>query len=140
MLNVILTESCTGKNVGISPTGGLAVGPPQSSVSFNATLAVDDTKYEIVPPKASKTFNITGIILTGNKNISSTVDATVTIYEADATDVDTSINDILVIPIGRSAQSVLTGMSLQTREAVHIMGVTTDDDVLVTILGYYVDA
>ena len=77
------------------------------------------------------------IILTGNKNISGTVDAVVEIFEATADDLTTSIGDILVIPVGKSAQTVLPGILIEVPEAVFIMGKTSDDDVLVTILGFY---
>jgi hypothetical protein len=118
----------------------VAVAPPEYSFSYNATLGTDDTPVEVVAPSPAKIFCITGLILVGNKNISTSIDATVTVYEADPTDTATSIRTIIQLPVARSGQIILTNTFICTREAAHIMAQTTDDDVFVTILGYYIDA
>jgi len=137
-LPINIVDSATGYTATIDVGGGISVNPPQFSESYNATLDVDDTPVEIVPPLGDNIFCITGIILVGNKNISTTVDAVVDIYEALATDTSTAVNTILSIPVARSGQLVLPNMYLCSGEGVHIMGKTSDDDVFVTILGYYV--
>jgi len=134
---IVITDPDTGRTVGMSTSHALAVGPAKPSTSFNATFGVDDTPVEIVPGKC-EAFCITGIILTGNKNISTSVDATVTIYQATADDLTTSLADILIVPIARSSQTALTNILLEVPAGYYIMGKTSDDDVLATILGFYV--
>ena len=135
-----LIDSTTGFTARIDKSGYLAVGPAMPSMAFNATLGVDDTPVQIVPAKGSKSFYVTSIILTGNKNISTTVDAVVDIYTSQTTASATIATSLLSIPIGRSAQTVITGILIETEAGYFINGKTSDDDVLVTILGYYVDA
>lgn len=136
----ILVDSASGLTGKITKGNALAVGPAFPSKAYNATLGTDDVPVEIVKAKSAKVFYITGIILTGNKNISGTVDAVVELFEATADDQTVSQNDILVIPVGKSAQTVITGLVLEVDEGRFIMAKTSDDDVLVTILGYYVEA
>lgn len=76
-------------------------------------------------------------VLIGNKNISTTVDATVTLYEATNDDLTTVVKNLLVVPVARSTSLLINPILLQVTEGHALMGVTTDDDVLVTILGYY---
>jgi hypothetical protein len=116
----------------------LAVGPADFSSAYNATLGVDDTVVNIVPAQADHRFIITGITLTGNRNISTTTDATVDIYEATSETSGTAEVNILTIPVARSTSINLPGLFLGCGEAVWINGKTSDDDVLVTIFGYYV--
>ncbi len=134
---VKITDPETGIEAKVGLGNALAVGPADVSMTYNATLGVNNTPVEIVPPQAGKTFCVTGIILTGNKSISTSVDASVTIFEADPSNTALSINDLFLIPIARSSQSVVTNILLETRESAYIMGKTTDDDVFVTILGFY---
>lgn len=121
----------------VTKSGSLAVSPIEPSDVFNATLEVDDTPVEIVPSVGGSVFCITGIVLTGNKNISATVDATVTIYEATHDDTSTALRNILIVPVARSGQVILTNILLETSEGRVVMGKTTDDDVLVNIFGFY---
>ena len=132
-----VTDTTNGRTVRVTKGGSLAVGPIAPSDTFNATLGVDDTAVSIVPARSGQAFCITGIILTGNKNISTGTDAVVTIYEATHDDLSTSLNDLFIIPIARSSQTVINGILIEGRTGHEIMGKTTDDDVLVTILGFY---
>ena len=134
-----LVDPASGLTGKITKGNALAVGPPSPSKAYNATLGVDATPVEIVAGKSSQPFFITSIILTGNKNISGTVDAVVELFEATADDLTVSLNDILVIPVGKSAQTVITGIVLEVDGGRFIMAKTSDDDVLVTVLGYYVE-
>jgi hypothetical protein len=115
----------------------MAVLPPYPSKAYNATLDVNDTVYTIVKGRGSEAFHITSIILVGNKSISTSTDATITIFEALATDLTVNLATILSVPVSQSGQLVLTGLTIEVEEGRFIMGKTSDDDVFVTILGYY---
>lgn len=130
----------TGYEAKVSPENYLAVGPVKPSEAFSVTLDVDSTAYEIVSAKSNEYFIITDIILVGNKNINTTVDAVVTIYEANAADLTTNLKTLLSVPVPRSDNIIITGIHLKTSTAISVVGTTSDDDVLVNILGYYIDA
>ena len=53
----------------------------------------------------------------------------------------TAVSTILTIPVGRSTgRDILLGNNiLGTEEGHFIMGKTSDDDVLVTIMGFFVE-
>ena len=136
-LPVSIIDTDTGITARTTKGGSLAVGPISPSDTFNATLGVDNTPVEIVPARGKESFCITGIIMTGNKNIATGTDAVVTIYEATHADTATSVNDLFIIPIARSSQSIITDILIEGMVGHVIMGKTTDDDVLVTILGFY---
>ena len=139
-LRVVLTDPKTGNVVGTGIDKSLAVGPSRSSIAYNATLGTDDAVVEIVPGKGGHYFYITGLILTGNRGISTVTDAVVNIFSATADDLTASLTTILDIPVAQSSQTVITSILLEVPIGHFIMGKTSDDDVLVTILGFYVEA
>ena len=49
----------------------------------------------------------------------------------------TIVETILLTPVGQSSQLVVTSLTLEVGAGRFIMGKTSDDDVFVTILGYY---
>jgi hypothetical protein len=119
----------------------LAVNPPHPSLSFNATLGENDTAVNVVPAKADHIFYMTGILLTANQNVSNTVSATISVYTADSetTAVGSALTTILSIPLQRNDTRDITGILVEAEEGKWINAETTDDDVFVTILGYYVE-
>lgn len=134
----IVTDSRSGREARVVRGEALAVLPPSPSKAYNATLGVNDTVYTIVNGRGGEVFHITSIILTANRSVSGTTDATVTIFEALATDLTAISETILLIPVAQSSQTLLTGIHIEVGEGRFIMGKTSDDDVFVTILGYYI--
>lgn len=128
----------SGREARVVKGDALAVLPPYPSKAFNAELAVADTAYTIISARGSESFYITGIILTGNKNISVGTDATVTLYEATANDLTAILDTILLTQIAQSSQTVITGINIEVSEGRFVVGKTSDDDVFATILGYYI--
>lgn len=134
-----ITDQKTGEAVRVTAGGALAVAPVHPSLSFNATLGTDDTAVNIVPAKADHVFCMTGLLLTANQNVSNTVSATISIYEADAADtaVGAANKTLFSIPLGRNDTRDITGILVEAADGKWINGETTDDDVFVTVLGYY---
>ena len=129
-----------GRGATVSSTGALAVGPPHASLTFNATLAVDDTPANIVFARGNEGFCITGILLRANKNVSATVDAIVTIYTATSATAakEAAVDTLFSLQVGKSESVTLTPILIESGEGLYINGETSDDDVSVVILGYYV--
>lgn len=130
-----IQDGGTGQKATVAPGGELRV-ISRPDGSHNATLSIDDIPVEIVEGQRTD-FIMTGLVLTGNKNISTSVDAIVTIFEATADDLTTNLMNLLVIPVARSGQISLLGIHLHVQAGRFIMGETSDDDVLVTIFGHY---
>ncbi len=134
-----IIDPTSGREALVGIGNALAVGPPQPSVAYNATLGVDDVVVNIVSARGGKSFCMTGIILTGNKSIDPNTDAIVDIYTATLPTSATAVATLLSIPVARSAQAIVTGILLEAGDGLFINGKTSDDDVLVTILGFYID-
>ncbi len=133
-----ITDPSTGKQAKVVLGDALAVGPASASESFNATLGVDDVAVEIVPARGKQSFCLTALVLTGNKAIDPNIDAVVDIFEAKHTDPTVATKTIIQVPVSRSGNITLTGILLESEVGHVIMGKTSDDDVLVTLLGFYV--
>ena len=135
----IITDEGSGHTVKVSHGGALAVSPIAPSEAFNATLGVDDTPVNIVPAKAGHTFCTTSLLLTANQNVSNTVSAIASIYVGNAADTALGSADrtLFAIPIGRNDTRDITGILIESASGKWINGETTDDDVFVTILGFY---
>lgn len=139
-IDIRLVDPKTERPVKVNKGNVLATGPAHPSISFNATLGTDDTPANIVPAKADHVFCITGILLTANQNVSNTVSATVSIYTADSetTAVGSALTTLFTIPLQRNDTRDITGILVEAEEGKWINGNTDDDDIFVTILGYYV--
>ena len=135
-----ITDSGNGRQAKVVLGNALAINPPHPDLAFNAELGTDDVVVNIVPAKADHIFCITALLLTGNKNIDQSIDAVVEIYTADSesTAAASSISSLFLVPVARSSSRDITGILAETPEGKWINGVTSDDDVFVTILGYYV--
>jgi len=136
----ILDGKGSGKEAKVTTRGELVTAPLEHSVAYPQTFDVINTAYNFVGPLANKRFVITAITLTANKNVSNTVEATVTIYEATASDSTTVSTLIYQDGLIRQTRAVITGLNLITSEGVWINGKTDDDDIIANVMGYYVDA
>jgi hypothetical protein len=135
-----ITDPQTGKSARIVAGGALAIAPPHASLSFNATLGVDDTAVNIVPAKGDHVFCLTGILLTANQNVSNTTSATIQVYTASAGDtvVADASKTLFIVPLGRNDTRDITGILLETDVGQYVNAETTDDDIFITVLGYYI--
>jgi len=135
-----IVDSKTGKAAAIVGGNALAVNPPHPSLSFNATLGTDDTVVNVVPAKADHVFCLTSLLLTGNKSINTNVDAVVQIYVASSETTAAADADVplISVPVAQSSSRDITGILLETTIGKWINAVTSDDDVFVTVLGYYI--
>lgn len=139
-LLTLIQDDETGITARLTEFGALAVSPSKASTAFNAFLGEDDVPVNVVKADASQTFCITGMILTGNKLIDNVTDAIVTIYTTSDSTSSTQEDVILSIPIARSANIPILGILLTAPKGKFINAVTTDDDVFVTILGFFIDS
>lgn len=134
-----IVDSKTGKAAAIVGGNALAVNPPHPSLSFNATLGTDDTVVNVVPAKADHVFCMTALLFTGNKSINTNTDAVVQIYVA-ASETTTAANAdraLITVPVAQSSSRDITGILLETDPGKWINAVTSDDDVFITAMGYY---
>jgi hypothetical protein len=127
-------------NVLVTDRGELVVAPLSFSTPYYVSVATLNTAFEVVPASARQCFVITGLLLASDKNFgSATVAETLTIYEANAADLDTNLKTIVKVDLLKNDRLVATGLNLLVGQARSLIAIGTDDAVDVTIAGYYVN-
>lgn len=97
-----------------------------------------DTAYNFYKPVSGQQFVITGIRAKADRQVSTTVDADVVIYEAGSAST-TTVDKVLHQEAMIRAESVtLLPMNVLVAAGKFVNAKTTDDDIYMTILGYYV--
>ena len=140
MVKVSIEGGDSGRMAAVTPDGALAVGP----VSFNLIqfneLAATATAYNFYQPLPEKQFVVTAIFAYGDKQVGTSTNATVEVYEALSAGETTVDKIIMQFEIGQNEFHPFTSLNLLVNEGKWINAKTDDDDVHMNILGYYVDA
>ncbi len=135
----ILDGSGNGRKAKVTPIGQLVTAPASYDETVFKELAVDDTAYNFYDAKAGEQFVVTGVLFRADKQVSSTVDATVVIYEA-TTDSTTTVSKVLIqFAVVQGDIINATPLNILVAEGRYVNAKTTDDDIHMTIMGYYVD-
>lgn len=137
MLPTVIRDLASKVAAKVTARGELVVGSLEYSTPYYKELGVDDQIYTVVPAKAQKRFVITSIIIGADRNV--TTDTSVHIYESATPDGTTS-KDIFRGDINKGETIPMIGLNMITDETRWINATADDDDVDLTILGYYVDA
>ena len=128
-----------GKTVEVTPSGELVVAP----LSYNKTvfneLAEDDTAYNFYEPKTLQQFVITGFNMKADRDVSTTVDATVIIYEAESKNSTTVSKVLFQEAMVRGERTGQDNANILVNPGVWINAKTSDDDIHMTIMGYYIN-
>ena len=102
------------------------------------TLGTASTVYNFFKAKVGYNFIIQNLVIYANKNVGAG-DATLTIYEAASSTSSTSLKDLLVLEIPQKTNVPIPGnLNLKVSEGRFLNATTDDDDIFLTIMGYYV--
>ncbi len=123
----------------VTSSGQLVTAPLDYDETKYLELAVDDTAYNFYKPKSGKQFVITGIRAKADRGVSTTVDADVIVYEASASDTTTVDKVLYQDEMVRGESFTLLPTNILVNEGKYINAKTTDDDIHMTIFGYYID-
>lgn len=121
----------------VTQLGQLVVAPLAYDKTEFRELAVKDTAYNFYGPLPGKQFIITGIRAKADRQVSPTTDADVVIYEASAPDTAT-VDRILYQEAMVQGESFTLPANILVNTGVWINAKTTDDDIHMTIFGYYI--
>ena len=127
----------SGSTARVTVNGELVVGTLDYSAPYYVELGVDDQVYNAVPAIVGKRFVIVGLLVGADRNV--TTDCSVHIYESLSAD-GTSDKDILKIDLNKGEHTYLNLINMATQTTRWINATTDDDDVDLTVFGYYVDA
>lgn len=121
----------------VSSNGQLITAPFKYDESKFVELDTINTAYNFYKAKAGEQFVITLIRAKADRDVSATADATVVIYEATASGT-TTVSKILHQEAMIRGESITLRTNLLVSEGFFVNAKTTDDDIYITIMGYYV--
>ena len=137
MQSIQLVGGGNGIAAKVTASGQLVTAP----LSFDETkfieLAEPNTAYSFYPPKPNCAFIITGFIAKADKQVSSTVDADVVIYEAATEGTTTASKVLFQVAMVEGDLIIPTPINILVSEGVYVNAKTTDDDIHMTVIGYY---
>lgn len=130
-----------GTRAKITSRGEVVVAPVAYSVPYFTLVTNNTDSFEVLRGIGRKWFVITALLITSSKSFGSATNAeTITIYEANPADLSINLNTITQIDMTNNQRMPVTGLNLITGESTSLVAVATDNDVSVTVAGYYVDA
>ena len=106
---------------------------------FNV-LDVDDTAYNFYPPRGNRQFVITGIYAVADKQVSASASASVVIYEATSITDTVASRVLLQTAMVQDQVQLFAPLNILVNRGTFVNAKTTDDDVHMTITGYYIPA
>jgi len=122
----------------VSSIGQLVTSPFAYDLTKFNELAVDDTAYNFYGPSSGEQFVITGIYARADQQVSSTTDATVIVYEADAVDTATVSKALFQMAMVRGDQIQAGPLNILVRPGKWVNAKTTDDDIHMNVTGYFI--
>ncbi len=123
----------------VSRYGQLITGPVDYNKSVSVTLGTSATAVELIAPLPGHRIVIDGILLYANRNVSNTTEATVTLYSSDdggASATQTSV--IFNTELAKQTSRDFIGTNFLCIAGQWVNAITSDDDVFLTLLYYYV--
>lgn len=139
MIDVKIAGGDGRATAGVTKSGELVVSPLHYDETVYNELAVDDTAYNFYAPKSGKQFVITGMLAYADKQVSDITNAAVVVYEA-ASSGTTAVSKVLIqFELGQSQSIPWPNTRILVNPGVYVNAKTTDDDVHMTLLGYYIE-
>lgn len=139
MIRTRITDGRTGETARVTSRGQLVVSQLDFSKAYSGVAGTANVPVNLVAPKSSQAFIITGILLYANKKVRAG-GATVTVYTANSDSSSTVVETIFTTEIPKYARRDLTSLNLIVDEGYWLNLVTDNDDIFATVMGYYVDA
>ena len=127
-----------GKAVDVAGSGHLVVGEHAFNETVPKDLSSTNTAFNFYRPMAQKQFIIKGIVAKANKDVSTSTDADLIIYEG-ATNVTTTVDKTLFqAAMTKHDSLILLPLNIIVNEGKFINAKTDDASIFVTIMGYYI--
>ncbi len=122
----------------VTTRGQLVTAPLEFSNLIFQNLSVDDVAENFFEPIAGKRLVITDVIADASRDVGVN-GATVDIFETDAIDSEIIDKQLFQFDMPKQTDKVLTSLNVITTEGKFINAKTDDNNVLLSIGGYFVD-
>ncbi len=137
-IDVQIVDGETGRPVRILKFGSMAVSPVVSNLAEFRELGTINTAFNFYEPQGGRNFVISHIFAYGDKEVASNANATVEIYEATSATSTTVDKIILQFEIGQNEFHPFQDLNLLVSTDRFINAKTSDDDVHMNILGFFI--
>ena len=139
MIKTNIVDGRGGKSQALVTAAGQLVTAPYAYNEIKyVLLGVDNQGYTFFSPKVGYQFVLTAILLTADSNV--TTSAIVDVYEASDLNSATIVTSLFHFEVLKNLTRDLIGLNILCSEGAFINGKTDDDDVYMTLLGYYIPA
>mgnify|MGYP003657808807 CR=1 FL=1 len=122
----------------VTNKGQLIVAPYDYDEVVFFELATANAAYSFYPPKGNYNFIITGIVGYADKQVGTTTGATVIVYEAVAPETAVVDKTLFQIEMASVSNIVLLPLNIKVNEGRFVNAKTDDDDIHMSIMGYYI--
>jgi hypothetical protein len=127
------------QQVQVNEAGELIVSDgPYDLAKFNE-LDATNTAYNFYGPRGREQFVITGFLMYGDKQVSTSTNSTVLIYESELPDSTVEDRVLVQVEVGQNQSIPFPNIRILCNKGVYINGKCDDDDIHMTIFGHYVD-
>ena len=124
----------------VTPGGHLVVGEHKFDETVPKNLSSINTAFNFYKPISQKQFIIKGIVAKANKDVSTSTDADLVIYEGTS-DSTTTVDKLLFeAAMTKHDSLILLGTNILVNEGIFLNAKTDDASIFVTIMGYYIRA
>jgi len=127
------------QQVKVNEAGELLISDGPYDASEFRELDLTNTAYNFFGPRGREQFVITGFLMYGDKQVNSSTNATVVIYEASESDSTTEDRILVQVEVGQNQSIPFPNIRILCSKGVYINAKTDDDDIHMTIFGHYVD-
>lgn len=139
-LETKIVDGKDGKSVGakVSSLGQLVTAPLEFSTTYFNNMSVINTAFNFFVPVTNRRIVITDIIISADKNVGVN-GALIDIYCASSAASTTIQDEILTVQLSTKTALPITGLNLVIPSGFWINGKTDDNNIFLTLGGYYVD-
>lgn len=125
--------------VQVSPTGEIAVSPVRYNETVFKELAEPNIAYNFYGPHVGEQFVLVSMLAYGDKQVGTSTNATVIVYEGESIDTITISRVLLQFEVGQNQSVPFAPINVLVNKGVWINAQTDDDDIHMTLLGYYIN-
>ena len=135
----IVDSRGTGQGAKVTLAGALVVATLRYDQTQYLELAEPDVAYNFFEPQDGMQFVITGIHMKADRQVSNTVDADVVLFEAESPESDT-VDRVIFQEAMIRGEFLTLRTNILVNEGKFLNATTTDDDIHITVMGYYIEA
>ncbi len=123
----------------ITEYGALYTANAGHDKTFNAKMTAANTAYNLLEPKTSKKFVITGLFIKAQFSVSNSVAATIIVYEAGSRTSLTVVETIINLGLIRDDIASIFPINILVNTGVWVNAKTDDPTVDVVLFGFPID-